>query len=79
MGCSPGELFEVLRWHRAPVACERSNRMLENSVSKTEVSVVDTGSLSEHEQTLLTKFRRISEQRQQDILRLLEVFTQFPE
>lgn len=53
--------------------------MLENSVSKTEVSVVDTGSLSEHEQTLLTKFRRISEQRQQDILRLLEVFTQFPE
>ncbi|MHC5192744.1 hypothetical protein ACYSUW_03210 [Pseudomonas frederiksbergensis] len=53
--------------------------MLENSVSKTEVSVVDTGSLSEQEQTLLTKFRRISEQRQQDILRLLEVFTQFPE
>lgn len=54
--------------------------MLENSsVSETEVSVVDTGSLSEQEQRLLTMYRRISERRQQDILRVLEVFTQFPE
>jgi hypothetical protein len=54
--------------------------MLENSsVSVSKVSVVDTGSLNELEQRLLTMFWRISEQRQQDILRVLEVFTQFPE
>ena len=54
--------------------------MLENSsVLETEVSVVDTGSLSEQEQRLLAMFRRVSEQHRQDILRVLEVFTQFPE
>lgn len=54
--------------------------MMENSgVSEKQVSVVDSTCLSDLEVTLLTKFRAISHQRQKDVLRLLEVFTQATE
>ncbi|NWE20212.1 hypothetical protein [Pseudomonas sp. P7548] len=54
--------------------------MMENSgVSESEVSVVDADCLSEQEVMLLAMFRSISHQRQKDVLRLLEIFTQAPE
>lgn len=54
--------------------------MMENSgVSESQVQVVDANCLSDQEMTLLTMFRSISYQRQTDLLRLLEVFTQAPE
>jgi hypothetical protein len=49
--------------------------MMENSgVSESQVSVVDANCLSDQEVKLLEMFRGISAQRQQDVLRLLEVF-----
>ena len=54
--------------------------MMENSgVSESQVQVVDANCLSDQEAMLLTMFRLISPQRQKDVLRLLEVFTQAPE
>jgi len=54
--------------------------MMENSgVSGKQVSVVDANGLSEREVMLLAMFRAISHQRQKDVLRLLEVFTQASE
>ena len=54
--------------------------MMENSgVSESQVQVVDASCLSDQEVMLLTMFRSISHQRQKDVLRLLEVFTQVPE
>lgn len=54
--------------------------MMENSgVSESQVSVVDANCLSDQELMLLAMFRAISPQRQKDLLRLLEVFTQAPE
>lgn len=54
--------------------------MMENSgVSESQVSVVDANCLSDQEVKLLVMFRAISAQRQQDVLRLLEVFTHAPE
>lgn len=54
--------------------------MMENSgVSESKVSVVDANCLSDQEVMLLAMFRTISLQRQKDLLRLLEVFTQAPE
>lgn len=54
--------------------------MMENSgVSQKQMSVVDANGLSEWEVMLLAMFRAISHQRQIDVLRLLEVFTQEPE
>lgn len=54
--------------------------MMENSgVSENQVSVVDANCLSDQEVMLLAMFRAISAQRQKDVLRLLEVFTQAPE
>ncbi|WP_443693671.1 hypothetical protein [Pseudomonas sp.] len=54
--------------------------MIENSgVTESKVSVVDANCLSDQEVRLLAMFRTISSQRQNDVLRLLEVFTQAPE
>lgn len=54
--------------------------MMENSgVSESQVQVVDANCISDQEAMLLTMFRSISPQRQKDVLRLLEVFTQAPE
>lgn len=54
--------------------------MMENSgVLEKQVSVVDANGLSEREVMLLAMFRAISHQRQKDVLRLLEVFTQASE
>lgn len=54
--------------------------MIENSgVPESQVQVVDANCLSDQEVMLLTMFRSISPQRQKDVLRLLEVFTQAPE
>ncbi|MBK3458864.1 hypothetical protein [Pseudomonas haemolytica] len=54
--------------------------MMENSgVSEKQVTVVDSTDLSDQEVTLLAMFRAISHQRQKDVLRLLEVFTQASE
>lgn len=54
--------------------------MMENSgVSESQVSVVDSNCLSDQEVMLLAVFRAIGPQRQKDLLRLLEVFTQAPE
>jgi hypothetical protein len=54
--------------------------MMENSgVSESEVLVVDANCLSDQEVIMLGLFRAISAQRQKDVLRLLEVFTQAPE
>lgn len=54
--------------------------MIENSgMSESQVSVVDANCLSDQEVMLLGMFRAISAQRQKDVLRLLEVFTQAPE
>jgi len=79
ISCSPGNLNGAW-WRRVPVACERSIRMMENSgVSENQVSVVDANCLSDQEVMLLAMFRAISVQRQKDVLRLLEVFTQAPE
>lgn len=51
--------------------------MMENSgLLEKQVSVVDANCLSEREVMLLAMFRMISPQRQKDVLRLLEVFTQ---
>lgn len=51
--------------------------MIENSgVSESQVSVVDANCLSDQEVMLLAMFRSISPQRQKDVLRMLEVFTQ---
>lgn len=54
--------------------------MMENSgVTEGQVQVVDASCLSDQELMLLAMFRSISHQRQKDVLRLLEVFTQAPE
>ena len=54
--------------------------MMENSgLSESQVSVVDANCLNDQEMMLLRMFRAISAQRQKDVLRLLEVFTQAPE
>jgi len=54
--------------------------MMENSgVSETKVQIVDATCLSDQEVMLLAMFRLISHQRQKDVLRLLEVFTEAPE
>lgn len=54
--------------------------MMENSgVSESQVSVVDANCLSEQEVMLLAMFRLISNQRQRDVMRLLEVFIEVPE
>ncbi|WP_167389903.1 hypothetical protein [Pseudomonas rhodesiae] len=51
--------------------------MMENSgVSVSKVQIVDASCLSDQEAMLLAMFRSISHQRQKDLLRLLEVFTQ---
>lgn len=62
-------------WHRAPITCRRSNRMMENSGVSVNKELLDsTCSLSDQELTLVMMFRVINKQRQQDILRILEVF-----
>lgn len=54
--------------------------MLENSsLSETEAPVFDSRSLSDQELRLLAMFRRVNEQRQRDILRVLEAFLKLPE
>ena len=54
--------------------------MMESSgVSESQLSVVDANCLSDQEVMLLGLFRAIGAQRQKDVLRLLEVFTQAPE
>lgn len=54
--------------------------MMENSgVLESQVQVVDASCLSDQEVMLLAMFRSINHQRQKDVLRLLEVFTQSPE
>lgn len=54
--------------------------MIENSgMSESRVSVVDSNCLSDQEVVLLKMFRAICAQRQKDVLRLLEVFTEAPE
>lgn len=54
--------------------------MMENSgVTESQVQVVDANCLSDQDMMLLAMFRSISLQRQKDLLRLLEVFTQAPE
>jgi hypothetical protein len=54
--------------------------MLENSsVLKTEVPVVDPLCLSDQELRFLAMFRRINDQRQNDILRVMEAFWQLPD
>lgn len=50
-----------------------------NSVSNNQSSVVNADCLSEQEVMLLVLFRAISAQQQNDVMRLLEVFTQAPE
>jgi hypothetical protein len=50
-----------------------------NSVSNNQSSVVNSDCLSEQEVMLLALFRAISVQRQNDVMRLLEVFLQTPE
>lgn len=50
-----------------------------NSVSSNQSSVVNSDCLSEQEVMLLALFRAISVQRQNDVMRLLEVFLQAPE
>lgn len=51
--------------------------MMENSgVSENQVLVVDANCLSDQEVKLLSMFRAVSAQRQSDVLRVLEVFTQ---
>ncbi len=50
-----------------------------NSVSNNQSSVVNSDCLSEQEVMLLALFRAISVQRQNDVMRLLEVFLQAPE
>ena len=50
-----------------------------NSVSNNQSSVVNSDCLSEQEGMLLALFRAISVQRQNDVMRLLEVFTHIPE
>lgn len=54
--------------------------MMENrGVSESQVQAVDADCLSDQEVMLLAMFRSISHQRQKDVLRLLEVFTQAPD
>ncbi|VVN75087.1 hypothetical protein [Pseudomonas fluorescens] len=54
--------------------------MMENSgVSESPAQVADANCLSDQEVMLLAMFRSISHQRQKDVLRLLEVFTQAPD
>lgn len=54
--------------------------MMENSgVSENQEQVADANCLSDQEVILLAMFRSISHQRQKDVLRLLEVFTQAPD
>ncbi|CRL97482.1 hypothetical protein [Pseudomonas sp. 28 E 9] len=54
--------------------------MMENSVvSENKVAAADSNCLSDLEVRLLVMFRIVSTQRQLDILRLLEVFTQATE
>ncbi|MBS7843705.1 hypothetical protein KFF47_13045 [Pseudomonas fluorescens] len=54
--------------------------MMENSgVSESQAQVADANSLSDQEVMLLAMFRSISHQRQKDVLRLLEAFTQAPD
>lgn len=54
--------------------------MMENSgVSESQAQVSDANCLSDQEVMLLAMFRSISHQRQKDVLRLLEVFTQAPD
>lgn len=54
--------------------------MMENSgVSENQVQVVDAECLSDQEMMLLVMFRAISAQRQKDVLRSLEVFSQLQE
>lgn len=50
-----------------------------NSVSDNKASAVDPNCLSEREVMLLALFRVVSVQRQNDVMRLLEVFTHIPE
>ena len=50
-----------------------------NSVSNSQSSVVNSDCLSEQEVMLLALFRAISAQQQNDVMRLLEVFTQTTE
>jgi hypothetical protein len=54
--------------------------MMENSgVPENQVSVIDANCHSDQEVKLLAMFRVISAQRQKDVLRMLEAFTQAPE
>lgn len=50
-----------------------------NSVSNSQSSAVKPDCLSEQEVILLGLFRAISAQRQNDVMRLLEVFAQAPD
>lgn len=71
----------VPHWHLAPVTCEWSNRMSENScVSENQVLPVDqVHALSDLELRILTMFRSISGQYQRDVVRMLEAFVQLEE
>lgn len=54
--------------------------MIENSgVTESKVLVVEANCLSDQEMMLLTMFRSIGPQRQNDVLRLLEVFIEVRE
>ncbi|MBC3258061.1 hypothetical protein HU733_21400 [Pseudomonas paralactis] len=54
--------------------------MMENSgVSEKEMSVRDSSCLSDQEVKLLMMFRAINAQRQKDVWRVLEAFTQLAE
>lgn len=50
-----------------------------NCVSNNQSSVVNSDCLNEQEVMLLALFRAISAQQQNDVMRLLEVFTLAPE
>lgn len=50
-----------------------------NNVSNSQSSAVNLDCLSEQEVMLLALFRAISTQQQNDVMRLLEVFTLAPE
>ncbi len=54
--------------------------MMENSgVSESQEQIVEANCLSDKEMMLLAMFRAVSAQRQKDVLRLLEVFSQLQE
>ncbi len=53
--------------------------MVNSGVSESKGADVDANCLSDLEVILLAMFRAISAQRQKDLLRLLEVFTQLSE